>query len=262
VSEPAPLLERDGCVLHGTDSGGTGRAVVLSHGAGANSGMFAPQIEALVADGFRVVAWDLRGHGRSRPTEHGITPARAVDDLLALIAELRLERSVLIGQSLGGNLSQAVIRRVPSIAGGLVVIGSAWNAQPLSRIDRGLLRLAAPTLRAIPWTWLPGVMAGASAETPGARVYAERVFAGLSKREFLDAWRTTVGLLDPEPGYRSPVPLLLMRGERDRTGTIAKVMPAWAAAEGVVEKVIPAAGHIANLDAPDAVNAAIRNFLG
>jgi 3-oxoadipate enol-lactonase len=256
-----PVLERDGCVLHAADSGGSGIPVLFSHGAGADSVMFAPQYAGLVAAGMRVVTWDLRGHGRSRPAAAAITPGRALDDLQALIGTLRLDRPVLVGQSLGGNLSQAAIRRDPSIARGLVVIGSAWNAQPLSAIDRLLLRLATPSLAVIPAGRLPGIMAAASASSDGGRAYAETVFRSLSKREFLDAWRTTVGLLDADPEYRTPVPLCLIRGEHDRTGNIAAAMPRWAAAEGIDEHVIPAAGHIANLDAPDVVTAVIRDFV-
>ncbi len=105
-------------------------------------------------------------------------------------------------------------------------------------------------------------MAGASAETAGARRYAEAAFRSLTKAEFLDAWRTTVGMLDADPAYRTPVPLLLIRGARDRTGNIATAMPRWAAAEGVAEHVIAGAGHIANLDAPDDVDAVLLTFLG
>jgi pimeloyl-ACP methyl ester carboxylesterase len=57
------------------------------------------------------------------------------------------------------------------------------------------------------------------------------------------------------------VPLCLIRGDQDRTGNIASAMPRWAAAEGIEEVVIPGAGHIANQDAPDAVNTALLNFL-
>lgn len=257
----APVLERDGCVLHASDSGGSGIPVVLSHGAGADSAMFERQRAALVDAGFRVVLWDLRGHGSSRPTAVPLTPERAIEDLVALVAELGLDRPVLGGQSLGGNLSQAVVRRHPDLGRGLIVIDSAWNAQRLSVVDRALLRLAAPALAAIPARRLPGVMASASAETTDGRRYAERAFGAMTKAEFLDAWRTTVGLLDPDPAYRTPVPLLLIRGERDRTGNIASAMPRWAAAEGVPEHVIATAGHLANLDAPDEVSRVLVDFL-
>ena len=57
----------------------------------------------------------------------------------------------------------------------------------------------------------------------------------LPKRTFLDVWRATVSLVDPDPAYRTPVPLGLIRGADDRTGNIATAMPRWAAAEGVTE---------------------------
>ncbi len=256
-----PVLERDGCVLHAADSGGPGVPVLFSHGAGADSAMFAPQREPLIERGYRVVTWDLRGHGASRPAAPPISPELAVDDLVALVETLGLDRPVLVGQSLGGNLSQAVVRRHPGLARAMVVIDSTWNAQRLTVLDRALLRLAAPSLALIPASRLPRLMADASAETTAGRTYAEAVFGSLSKAEFLDAWRATVGMLDPEPGYRTPVPLALIRGDRDRTGNIASAMPRWAAAEGIGEHVIAGAGHLANLDAPDAVNAVLLTFL-
>ncbi|MFC4899760.1 alpha/beta fold hydrolase [Streptosporangium amethystogenes subsp. fukuiense] len=255
-------LSLQGCALHYADSGGDGVPLLFSHGAGADHVMFDAQSERLRARGYRVVTWDMRGHGRSRPAGVPFTAERAIADLCALVEHLALDRPVLVGQSLGGNLGQAVVRRHPDLARALVVIGSAWNTGPLSWTERLLLRTAAPGLSMIPAGRLPGVMAGASAVTEGARADARRAFSLLSKREFLQVWRATVELLDPDPGYRTPVPLCLIRGERDRTGNIASAMRGWAAAEGVQEVVIPGAGHIANQDDPHAVNAAIETFLG
>lgn len=101
-------------------------------------------------------------------------------------------------------------------------------------------------------------MARASAETPRGIAECEAVFARMPKRVFLDVWRATASLVGPEPGHRSPVPLGLVRGARDRTGNIAVAMPRWALAEGVAEHVVPGAGHVVTLDAPEATTKAIR----
>ncbi|MFI7439883.1 alpha/beta fold hydrolase [Nonomuraea indica] len=255
------ILPLSGCDLHYADTGGDGLPVVLTHGAGADHVMFDAQRDHLRALGHRVVTWDLRGHGRSRPAGGPFTAERALADLDALIGHLKLHRPVLAGQSLGGNLSQTLVRRHPTRHRGLIVIGSAWNAGPLSRGDRLLLRAATPVLSLVPAARLPAMMADASATTESARADARRAFSRLSKREFLEVWRATLDLLDPDPGYRTPVPLCLIRGEHDRTGNIATAMPRWAAAEGVTEVVVPGAGHIANQDAPGPVNAAIDAFL-
>jgi len=105
-------------------------------------------------------------------------------------------------------------------------------------------------LAAIPAGRLPRIMAQASATTPEARARTEALFARMPKRTFLDVWRATVSFVAPDPGYRSRVPLALVRGAEDRTGNIATAMPRWARAEGTVEHVIPGAGHMVTMDAP------------
>lgn len=241
--------------------GGTGPAVLFTHGAGADHVMFEAQAAFLRGRGYRVITWDLRGHGLSRPSAVPFTAGQAVEDLLALMDHLKLNQAVLAGQSLGGNLGQAVARRHPERVRALVVIGSTWNAGPLSRLDRLLLAAATPMISLIPARRLPALMADASATTAAARADARRAFSLLSKREFLQVWRAAAALVAPDPGYRTPVPLCLIRGEHDRTGNIATSMPRWAAAEGITENVVPGAGHIANQDAPDEVNTIIETFL-
>ncbi|OZM71978.1 alpha/beta hydrolase [Amycolatopsis antarctica] len=255
------LWSAPGCDIRFWDHPGDSAPVVFLHGAGADHLMFDAQARHLARQGHRVVTWDLRGHGLSRPSAEPFTAEQALTDLAGLIDRLGLDRPVLAGQSLGGNLAQEAVRRWPRMARALVVIDSAWNAAPLSATDRLLLRLASPALSLIPAGSLPRVLANASAVTPGARADARRAFALLSKPEFLAAWRATATLLRPDPGYRTPVPLLLIRGERDRTGDIAARMPRWAATDGVAEHVIAGAGHIANQDAPDAVNEVLSAFL-
>lgn len=255
-----PSLALGRCTIHYRDSGGTGRAILFTHGAGADHVMFDAQYTFLAERGYRVVTWDQRGHGLSK-SEIPFTKERALDDLREMIGTLELERPILAGQSLGGNLSQELVRQHPESYSGLIVMDSAWNAGPLSRSDRFWLRLATPSLRLIPWRSLPRIMARASAATEAAKTDVERAFRQLDKRRFLDAWRATVGLLRPEPGYRTPVPLLLIRGAVDGTGTIAATMPRWAAAEGVDEHVVAGAGHMVTQDAPDEVNALIEQFL-
>jgi pimeloyl-ACP methyl ester carboxylesterase len=255
-------LSRPGCELRYSDSGGNGHAIVFSHGAGVDHAMFDAQARAAHDSGFRVICTDLRGHGSS-VLDDGIRfrAADAIDDLVSLVTHLELDRPTLIGHSLGGNLSQAVVKRQPDLAGGLVVIDSTWNAGPLTRLERLGLRVAAPLLALIPSGRLPDLMAKASASTPAGIAYARECFARMPKQVFLDVWRATLSLVDPVPAARTPVPLTLIRGAEDGTGNIRTAMPQWAQAERVTEHVIPAAGHISPLDAPEKVSAVILQAL-
>lgn len=255
------LLSLDGCIVAYSDSGGTGDPVLFLHGAGVDHVMFGEQAEAMSRSARRVVEWDMRAHGLSRPNAIGITANQLVEDAEALISALGLSRPVLVGHSLGGNIAQELVRRKPSGYSAMVVVDATWNTGPLNSMERLLLRLAAPMLALIPARSLPSVMAKASAITRRARLDLARAFAQIPKREFLAIWQSTVSLVDPAPDYRVPIPLLLLRGDRDRTGNIATAMPAWAEHEGVQEVVIPEAGHVPTQDAPEAVTTALLHFL-
>ncbi|MBW4717277.1 alpha/beta fold hydrolase [Saccharothrix obliqua] len=254
------VLRRDGAVLWYRDLPGPRRPVVFVHGAGMDHRMFEAPALALHRAGHRVVLWDLRGHGAST-LDTRFTATAALDDLVALLDHLAVRRPVLIGHSLGGNLAQALVRRLPDHAHGLIVLDATRNTGPLSTAERFLLGLAAPALALVPASRLPRLMARASATTPRGIAESERTFARIPKHVFLDVWRATTSLVDPDPAYRTPIPLGLVRGAHDRTGNIATAMPRWAAAEGVSEHVIPDAGHNVTLDAPAATTAVISTLL-
>jgi pimeloyl-ACP methyl ester carboxylesterase len=83
------------------DTGGSGTPVVLLHAASGSSLLWERQIAALRAAGYRVVAYDRAGWGRSQ-FDAGAAPGSAADDLHALAAQLRLERFHLVGTAAGG----------------------------------------------------------------------------------------------------------------------------------------------------------------
>jgi len=255
-------LARPGAELRFQDAGGDGPAVVLLHGAGMDRTAFAAQRTALADAGWRPIAVDLRGHGASVLDDDArFTIADAMGDIGALIDHLSLERPILVGHSLGGNLAQLFVRHHPERVGGLVVIGSTWNTGPLTFGERIGIRLAAPTLRMIPASRLPQMMAGASAVRPEAVAEIRTVFERMGKARFAEVWTATIGLVAPDPGYRTPVPLALIRGAEDATGNIATAMPRWAETDGAGEHVIPGAGHVVMLDAPEETSRVLLEVL-
>jgi pimeloyl-ACP methyl ester carboxylesterase len=98
--------------------------VVLLHGATLDHRAWIPQIDAL-QDRLHVVVPDLRGHGVS--TGHFDFGA-AVDDALALLDGLPVERVVLVGLSRGGTIAQELVRREPDRVGGLVAADTTCNS--------------------------------------------------------------------------------------------------------------------------------------
>ena len=80
---------------------GEGEPVVLSHGLGGNHAIWYQQVPVLALS-FRVVVWDQRGFGRSTNTGNSAGPETFVEDLRGLLDHLEIERTHLIGQSMGG----------------------------------------------------------------------------------------------------------------------------------------------------------------
>src|SRR5215475_15734496 len=118
-----PMLERPAGNIRYQVTGSAGPALLLSHGYGATSAMFAPNLAALAAT-HRVVTWDLRGHGGSdRPADPAsYSGANALADMAALLTELGLDKAVLGGHSLGGYLSLQFTLAFPDRVTGLVLI--------------------------------------------------------------------------------------------------------------------------------------------
>jgi pimeloyl-ACP methyl ester carboxylesterase len=85
------------------DFRGTGRDVLLLHGGGRTSSDWEAVTDLLQADGYRVVAMDLRGHGDTAPAPWSF-PA-VLDDIATVVADLRLDRPAVIGHSLGGMVA-------------------------------------------------------------------------------------------------------------------------------------------------------------
>jgi non-heme chloroperoxidase len=89
--------------LHVDDTGGAGRPVVLIHGWPLSGESWSEQIPALEAAGYRVVAYDRRGFGRSDKTFTGYDYDTFTDDLQAVLEALDLRDATLVGFSMGGG---------------------------------------------------------------------------------------------------------------------------------------------------------------
>ncbi len=99
-SNPAPT---DAVRLHIEDSGGSGRPVVLIHGWPLSAQAWEPQVAVLQAAGYRVVAYDRRGFGRSDKPESSYSYDVLADDLQRVMQQCGLQDVTLVGFSMGGG---------------------------------------------------------------------------------------------------------------------------------------------------------------
>ena len=97
-----PLVTKDGTALYYKDWG-QGPAVVFSHGWPLSSDSCESQMLHVASNGFRAIAHDRRGHGRSGQPWSGNDMDTYADDLAALLAALVVEKATLVGFSAGGG---------------------------------------------------------------------------------------------------------------------------------------------------------------
>ncbi|TML91688.1 MAG: alpha/beta fold hydrolase [Actinobacteria bacterium] len=101
--------------------------LLLVHGLGATALLnWAPAFQSLSSQ-FRVVALDLRGHGRSSAPERRFRLSDCADDVAAAARALGIEHCVLVGYSMGSQVAQLVWRRHPDLIQGLVLCAAARN---------------------------------------------------------------------------------------------------------------------------------------
>lgn len=101
--------------------------IVFIHGFPFNSEMWNPQAEA-VKSRFRVITYDVRGHGRSEVGDGQYTMELFVDDLIALLDHLDLKKAVLCGLSMGGYIALRAVERNPERCRALVLCDTTSNA--------------------------------------------------------------------------------------------------------------------------------------
>lgn len=103
------LKTSDGINLY-YEVAGEGAPIVLIHGWGQNNEGYIPQMEALSRE-FKVISYDLRGHGKSDKSQYGLTLSRFADDLEELMRELSLENVTLVGWSMGASTSFEYVKK-------------------------------------------------------------------------------------------------------------------------------------------------------
>jgi pimeloyl-ACP methyl ester carboxylesterase len=150
------LDTRDGGTVHLIEQG-EGRPVVLLHGVTLRADAWAPQFH-LLADRYRVIAVDLRGHGGSLAGDDGYGIPRLAADLTTVLDGLDLRDAIVVGHSMGGMTAMQFCGDHPDV---------------LAHRVAGLVFLAPEPTRSCPptWTvppapWWPG---GRVASTPAER---------------------------------------------------------------------------------------------
>lgn len=257
-----PYFDHDGCQLHYEESG-QGSPLLLLHGLGSSNLDWEYQTAAL-ASRYRVIAMDMRGHGRSDKPDERYSMAGFATDVAALIDQLRLGPVHLVGISMGGMIGFQLGVDRPELLKSLTIINSGpevkvrgprdvitlvkrWTLSRLLSLDKvatGLGRILFPKPSQVE-----------------LRLKIQRRWPRNDKRAYLASLDAIIGWGVRERLARITCPTLVVTGDRDYTPVALKEAYV-AELPNARLAVIDDSGHATPMDQPDIFNALLLDFLG
>lgn len=250
-------LDLGGAVLSLLSAGpATGRPVVLIHGLGWDAGrLWSGQMTQLAAAGWRVLAPDLRGNGGSSPIRAPLRVPELADDVAAMLAALGVARPVLVGFSMGGMVATDLALRPGIAPAGLMIACGGVTCPPAAEagVEAILARAARLGPDAFAAEQAQAIFApGWVARHPEAVADFRRWRAAMDQESLWHAFRAPFGC-DYAPrlgGIACPVTVLAAAEDsfidpEDARGLAARFP------DGRFE-LLPGAGHMAPIEAPDA----------
>lgn len=266
-----PTLDTNGIETY-YEERGDGPPVVFVHASIVDHGAWGPQTEAL-ADTYRTIAYDLRGHGRTGSSpEPAYTMELFAEDLHALIAELDLARPVLCGHSMGGLVAQAYAAEHPDRLSGLVLADTftprilTWGEWLLRRVLMSLVILPArlfgyQRIEKVN-VWIAETLFSGSSGDYEKIQRLRQSGPPMRTDEFAKVVRAmTHAHQHPIDLAAITAPTLVLYGENELPFVKRHADLLAEQLADVEIQEIPDAGHASNLDAPEAFNEALRGFL-
>jgi len=239
--------------------GDAGPAVILAHALGLDWRMWEPVMGQL-AEGRRVFAYDIRGHGWAAGAPVPFTMAGTAADLIGVLDALGLDQAHVAGLSYGGSIAQTAALGHPGRFLSLALMATtdhpfaAFEDRARSGERDGMAAQVAPTLT----RWFTQ---GALAENGWGVRYARESIRRADPRDWAASWRAMKGIDVQDRLGTLELPTLVLAGERDGSTTpeimaaIAKRIP------GSLYQELPGTPHMQTLEQPALAAEALGQFL-
>lgn len=231
------------------------------HGLTASHDLFSQQIPYF-AENYNVVLWDAPAHGLSRPY-NGFTYERAAKHAVEILDKNNIEEAVFVGQSMGGFITQSVIKRSPERVMAFVSIDSTpFGEKYYSSSDKWWLKQIEWMSAMYPDKSLRKAVAKQCTTTPRSYQNMLNMLSGYEKKELCHLMGIGyAGFLEDNTDIIINCPVLLIVGEHDKTGKVISYNKAWSQDLGISITWIKDAAHNSNDDQPEQVNRQIELFL-
>ncbi len=262
MSASGTIAADDGCrIAWRADGPSDARVLLLSNSLGTDMDMWFRQVDAFAGQ-FRVLRYDARGHGASGATPGDYSLDRLGRDALALLDALGVARIDFCGVSLGGMIGQWLAWRAPERLGRIVLSNtSAFMGPPAgwqTRIDAVRRDGMAVIADAMLPRWLTERFAALRPDVATALIATLKATDPQGYAGCCAAIRD----MDLRPTARLvTTPALVIGGSEDPATPPGHAIALADHLQGAILLMLPAA-HLANIEAPDAFNEAVLDFLG
>lgn len=240
---------------------GKRETLIFLHGLTADHTMFESQVTYFDKN-YNVLVWDAPAHGISRPYLD-FTYAHAVECLKTILITNQVEKSVLIGQSFGGFIAQAFLARYPAMVKALIGIDTTpYGEIYYTKSDKWWLKQIEWMSNLFPGQFLKKSIAKQNTATREGYENMLSMLEIYQKKELCHLMGITyAGFFEDNRDLQIDCPVLLLLGEKDKTGKVKQYNHTWSKHTGFPLVIIKNAAHNSNVDCPEAVNQAIEQFL-
>jgi 3-oxoadipate enol-lactonase len=233
--------------------------LVLSHSLACSGRMWDPQVEAF-KDRYRILNYDMRGHGETEAPKEAYTLDMLADDVLGLMQELNIRKAIFCGLSIGGMIGQTLALR-PSPPFERMVLADTTHTQPpeaLKQWDDRIRIAESQGMNGLVDSTMERWFTPAFRSSPAAQKIAKLIRA-TPVPGYVGCGRAIMGLNTSARLKDIRLPVLAITGEQDGaapgTRYIGEKVP------GAKFVSIPNASHIANIEQAEAFNRALGEFL-
>ncbi|ACT00559.1 alpha/beta fold hydrolase [Paenibacillus sp. JDR-2] len=234
--------------------------IVMLHAAFADHTLFQEQIPDLM-EHYRLITLDFPGHGINAGTKSKLTMQDMPDIISRILADNRIEACHLLGVSLGSVVAQAFAEKYPEQAQSVIIVGGYSIHKANKRVRKeqqaeglkwiGYLLFSMPKFKQY--------VLNASCATEQGRTLFEQGIRHFRRQSFQAM--SGMGSFYTEKTEPMPYPMLLILGEYDRKLVRDAAQELHRLEPHSQLVTLPAAGHCANADAPEAFNRTIRHYL-
>jgi 3-oxoadipate enol-lactonase len=242
-----------------------GTPVVFIHGFPFSHKMWEPQMSVL-SDDIRAILYDVRGHGSSGVGDGLYTIELFVDDLIALLDHLAIEKAILCGLSMGGYIALRAFERNPDRISGLILCDT--KSEPDTN-DAKIKRTT--TMKMI--------------QSAGVRTFTEDFVKAIFWEKTFEQNRSTINFIQELIQANSPigicgtllalasrtdttpvlstinVPTCIIVGEHDKLTPVSVAQTMHKTISGSELHLLPSAGHMSNLENTKDFNEKFASFL-